>query len=655
MSGVKVSVVIPVHNTQQYLKQCLESVLTQTLDDIEIIIVNDCSPDGSADIIDSYVANDVRVTCVTHDVNKGLPAARNTGVLAAQGQYLIHLDSDDYWRDETMLQTLYQTAEIDGCDILRFNGLHDIEGEHSQLIIGPVDIINGTFADNEQFWNYRSIFLYFLRKSFLDEYDLKFMPGLNLGEDAIFISSALPHAKRISSISDPFYAYRVDNLSLMRKQWSLDNFMQEEKAARIVSKNIMCVEGAYRKYWSYRLSHYWSTKLMARTIEELDAIERKKLLEFVIETVGDLDTVDLEKNAQMSPVGKKVLSLLLAKDLASLEEYLSQLAISPPSITARKIMRYYYGVKWRVKYFSKIGYKKAIQIGGKVTGRLGIRRRIAYFRMQDRAFNNLEGRVDYNFTLIKKGKPRGASAMLRVKNEEINIINCLESIIECFDEIIVIDNGSTDGTAALVSDFKSSHPLGSRVGLHSYPFEVARCGADHQATEESSLSNLAYYYNWCMSRCQYSLICKWDADMLLSSKMENREIFKRFILSVAKSISLCTGSIPVQTVYIDDADNKFISKNEVHEEVRFFPNIPAVYFVKAWNWEVLKMTFPIRNKVLKKVVVYEMKDVKQDEFSHWSSENYTDERKIKEFRNFMHVKKRMHLHAPAKFVSTDRL
>lgn len=116
-----------------------------------------------------------------------------------------------------------------------------------------------------------------------------------------------------------------------------------------------------------------------------------------------------------------------------------------------------------------------------------------------------------------------------------------------------------------------------------------------------------------------------------------------------------TGSIPVQTVYIDKADNKFISQDEVNEEVRLFPNISAVYFVKGELWEVLKMTFAIHNKPLEVHTVYELKDVKQDEFSHWSSETFTEERKVKEFRNYMYIKKSMHLNDPQNFLKSNVL
>ena len=124
---------------------------------------------------------------------------------------------------------------------------------------------------------------------------------------------------------------------------------------------------------------------------------------------------------------------------------------------------------------------------------------------------------------------------------------------------------------------------------------------------------------------------------------------------MVRSRRLYKGSISVQTVYIDKADNKFIAQDEINEEVRIFPNMPAIYFVKGWDWEILKVTFPVNHKVLKNPVVYELKDVKQDEFSHWSAESFAGERKITEFRNYMYIKKSMHLNDSRNFLKTNRL
>ena len=92
----KISIIIPVYNTETYLRECLDSVINQTLKDIEIIIVNDCSPDNSESIILEYLAKDPRIKYIKHEQNLGLGGARNTGITNAKGNWIAFVDSDDY-------------------------------------------------------------------------------------------------------------------------------------------------------------------------------------------------------------------------------------------------------------------------------------------------------------------------------------------------------------------------------------------------------------------------------------------------------------------------------------------------------------------------------------------------------------------------------
>lgn len=105
---VKVSIVIPVYNTEKYLCECLESIIGQTLQDIEVICVDDGSTDGSSEILDDYTKRDSRVT-VIHKKNNGSIAARKTGIHLAQGQYIGFVDSDD-WIETYMYEKLYSLA-----------------------------------------------------------------------------------------------------------------------------------------------------------------------------------------------------------------------------------------------------------------------------------------------------------------------------------------------------------------------------------------------------------------------------------------------------------------------------------------------------------------------------------------------------------------
>ena len=105
----KVSIIIPVYNVEQYLAQCLDSVINQTYKNIEIICVNDCSLDNSFKILDEYSKNDKRIKIINRENNGGLSAARNTGLDNASGKYIYFLDSDD-WIDLDYIEKMLNAA-----------------------------------------------------------------------------------------------------------------------------------------------------------------------------------------------------------------------------------------------------------------------------------------------------------------------------------------------------------------------------------------------------------------------------------------------------------------------------------------------------------------------------------------------------------------
>ena len=115
-NNLKVSVIIPVYNVEQYLNQCLDSVINQTLKDIEIICVDDGSTDNSFKMLEEYAQKDNRIK-VIHQKNKGAAAARNEGLYIAQGKYLSFLDSDDFFEID-MLEQMYNCAEKYNTDIV---------------------------------------------------------------------------------------------------------------------------------------------------------------------------------------------------------------------------------------------------------------------------------------------------------------------------------------------------------------------------------------------------------------------------------------------------------------------------------------------------------------------------------------------------------
>ena len=116
-----ISIIIPVFNVEKYLHECLDSVINQTLQDIEIICVNDKSTDSSSQILESYAQQDNRVKIINKDKNEGTLLARKTAVLQAKGKYVVFVDSDDMLYSSDVLTKLYQMIQAEDVDILQFS------------------------------------------------------------------------------------------------------------------------------------------------------------------------------------------------------------------------------------------------------------------------------------------------------------------------------------------------------------------------------------------------------------------------------------------------------------------------------------------------------------------------------------------------------
>lgn len=122
------SIIIPVYNVEKYLDACVESVLAQTFTDFEVLLINDGAADGSGAICDRLAEKDSRVR-VIHQENQGLSGARNTGIREAQGDYLMFLDSDDWWDTSAVLENVARRLEKTQADVLSFDYQKSFDGQ----------------------------------------------------------------------------------------------------------------------------------------------------------------------------------------------------------------------------------------------------------------------------------------------------------------------------------------------------------------------------------------------------------------------------------------------------------------------------------------------------------------------------------------------
>lgn len=183
--AMKVSVIIPVYNVSKYIERCLLSVLNQTWQDLEVILVNDCTPDDSMEVAGKVLSSHPRggmARCLAHGVNRGQSAARNTGIRVATGDYLYFLDSDDYLPLDS-IATLLKFAEARQYDFILGN--YEITGKSRAIPLmrmeeGAVtcneDILSGYAKD---LWP-RTVWNMLVRKDFLLAEELFFEEALSM-------------------------------------------------------------------------------------------------------------------------------------------------------------------------------------------------------------------------------------------------------------------------------------------------------------------------------------------------------------------------------------------------------------------------------------------------------------------------------------------
>lgn len=227
---VKVSVVVPVYNVKMYLDECVNSLLGQTLNDIDIILVDDGSTDGSQIMCDKY-AEQYDSVRVIHKKNGGLGSARNVGLDAAIGKYVYFIDSDDSIKKES-LEELYRLAEKDSLDVILFSAecFSDEEGINynpdeyrktqalDEVLLGKDLFIR--LVDAGEY--YASIPMRFYRTEYLQKKEYRFPEDI-IHEDEIVAYWSLIQAKSALSISDRFYNRRFRSGSIMTSKRAYDS------------------------------------------------------------------------------------------------------------------------------------------------------------------------------------------------------------------------------------------------------------------------------------------------------------------------------------------------------------------------------------------------------------------------------------------------
>lgn len=287
-----VSVCVPVYRVENYLRRCLDSLVNQTLSNIEIILIDDGSPDGSGRICDEYAERDSRIK-VVHKENGGLSSARRVGLELSTGEYYIVCDSDD-WVETTMYEELYRKAKNDDADIV----LCDYLSEYSDGRSIPSK--SYSFTTQEQYIEDLMLrranvsgWCKLFRLKTIRHLNMNYTEGVNLGEDALFVFKMLLSPQRISTLNRALYHYQrciggdsyTNNISLssVANARYIHNWLTENYTA-----------SRYARAEQYSLINYAFTALRCKEIskQEYQEISRQikvgQLLRYKVLTLKSL-------------------------------------------------------------------------------------------------------------------------------------------------------------------------------------------------------------------------------------------------------------------------------------------------------------------------------------------------------------------------------
>lgn len=217
---MKISVIIPIHNVSRFIERCVESLMQQTLNEVEFIFVNDATPDDSIEILRGVLERyPKRVThIIEHTQNKGLPAARNTGLSVATGEYVFHCDSDDYVEPD-MLETLYNAAKRENADYVWCDWFlsHDNNERYMSQpsYKTPTETLKGMLCGVMKYnvWNK------LVKRSLYVDNGIFFPAGHGMGEDMTMIR-LVASATKVTYVDKALYHYVRINTGAMTQTYN---------------------------------------------------------------------------------------------------------------------------------------------------------------------------------------------------------------------------------------------------------------------------------------------------------------------------------------------------------------------------------------------------------------------------------------------------
>jgi hypothetical protein len=233
---------------------------------------------------------------------------------------------------------------------------------------------------------------------------------------------------------------------------------------------------------------------------------------------------------------------------------------------------------------------------------------------------NIEGHTDFNVRWAwAEARPQpGFTAVVRVKNEATSLPWVLPPLLRAVQQVVLIDNESTDGTADVARRVAEEVGAAERLAVHHYPFSVARCGEEHLDTPAASVHSLAYFYNWSFSHVRTAYALKWDGDMVLTDAAVTSFRDLAWQLEAADVVV----KVPRYGLYVAGDQRAFLDIGMRNCEPWAWPNQPGYRFVKAMEWELPLWGSQVTTITLPDWACLELKYLDADEFDHWSDSEF---------------------------------
>ena len=250
---MKVSIIVPVYNAAATLQRTLDSIAAQTVQDFELVFVDDRSTDGSREIMEAFASGSgIECQILTQEANGGVAAARNRGLDAARGEYIAWVDADDLISPKT-LELALSAAESRDADIVGWdwtlgfdrNGRYMRQADYEQ----PVDALKALMGGTMR-WN---LWLFLTRRSLVEDNAIRFIPGANMGEDMMFMIRAFAAARTVAQLHESLYSYNAVSGSSISRQFSEQRRAEVTLNVRAVERSILdsAYAGQLKEYINY--------------------------------------------------------------------------------------------------------------------------------------------------------------------------------------------------------------------------------------------------------------------------------------------------------------------------------------------------------------------------------------------------------------------